>query len=383
MSTVERMRLDGSTRISLLLERAEAAARNGNADEARRLLKAVLRHEPGNPRALLRLIYVAEDGQASLTYLAQFLDAHPRHPYAQPAIRWVRQRIPTSKPSRIRPTVHRQTQILQRHHRFFYGLAILAMLMGVALIWQLSQSPTAPVQAGARPALFPSLPRSSTPRPLSEIVKVSIPLFTETPTPTSIPTSTPTATPSSAWVPVLGNPQTYNMSCESRSAADLAAFWDISVNELEFLAALGQSDNPHKGFVGDVTALPGSLPPYGYGVYTEPVAATLRNYGLDARPEYNLGLDGLRAELLAGRPVLVWATYGMEPYEPVEWSSSDGQVSTVVPYMHTFLVTGFDERGLSVLDAFDASVQYYSFESFLRAWDLFDQMALIVTGPLP
>ncbi len=383
MSTVERMRLDGSTRISLLLERAEAAARNGNADEARRLLKAVLRHEPGNTMALLRLIYVAEDGQASLNYLAQFLDAHPRHPYAQPAIRWVRQRIPTSKPSGIRSTVHKRSQILRRRRGFLYGLVTLVMLMGTALIWQLSQSPTAHVQADARPAIFSSRPRSSTPRPLSEIVKVSIPLFTLTPTPTSIPTSTPTATPASAWVPVLGNSQTYNLSCESRSAADLAAFWDIPVDELEFLAALGQSDNPHKGFVGDATAPPGSLPPYGYGVYAEPVAATLRNYGLDARPEYNLGLNGLRAELLAGRPVLVWATYRMEPYEPVEWSSSDGQVSTVVPYMHTFLVTGFDANGLSVLDAFDASVQYYSFESFVQAWDLFDQMALIVTGPLP
>jgi uncharacterized protein YvpB len=181
---------------------------------------------------------------------------------------------------------------------------------------------------------------------------------------------------------VLGRPQTYNLSCESRSAADLAAFWGVTVDELEFLAALGQSDNPHKGFVGDATFPPGSLPPYGYGVYAEPVAATLRVFGLDAQPVYFLGLEGLRAELLAGRPVLVWATYGLEPYEPIEWTSSDGAVSTVVPFMHTFVVTGFDDAGLFLLDAYDATVRHYSSEAFLSAWRLFDQMAVTATGPL-
>jgi uncharacterized protein YvpB len=155
------------------------------------------------------------------------------------------------------------------------------------------------------------------------------------------------------------------------------------VGELEFLNALGQSDNPHQGFVGDVDMPPGSLPPYGYGVYAEPVAATLRSYGLDARPVYYLGLDGLRAELLAGRPVLIWATYLMTLYEPREWLSSDGQSSTVVPFMHTFLVTGFDQEGVFVLDAYDATVQYYADAVFLNVWNLFDQMAVLVNGPLP
>jgi uncharacterized protein YvpB len=115
----------------------------------------------------------------------------------------------------------------------------------------------------------------------------------------------------------------------------------------------------------------------------EPLARVLADYGLDARPIYDLGLDGLHSELVAGRPVLVWATYGMERYEASEWTSSDGRVSKVVPYMHTFLVTGFDEQGLSVVDAYDATIQRYSYEAFLGAWNLFDQMALVVTGPLP
>lgn len=260
-----------------------------------------------------------------------------------------------------------------------YAFVAMAVLVGLGLLWGLGRPPAAPVQAGASDV---TAPPAATGRPLLQIIRVAIPLFTPTPPVTPTPLPSPTATPSSAWVGMVGRPQTKNLSCESRSAADLAAFWGVAVDELEFLTALGQSDNPHVGFVGDVDQPPGSLPPYGYGVYVEPVAATLRDYGLDARPVYELGLEGLRAELLAGRPVLVWATYGMELYEPREWTSSDGRVSTVVPYMHTFLVTGFDQEGLTVLDAYDATVQYYPYATFLSAWDLFDQMALLVTGPL-
>jgi uncharacterized protein YvpB len=180
----------------------------------------------------------------------------------------------------------------------------------------------------------------------------------------------------------MGQPQSRNMSCESRSAADLAGHWGVAVDELDFLEALGYSDNPHKGFVGDVDASPGSLPPAGYGVYAEPVAATLRDYGLDARPVYQLGLDGIRAELSEGRPVLVWATYGMELHEPMLWKSLDGRVSKVIPFMHTFLATGFDESGLFILDAYNATVQYYPADTFLEVWNQFDQMAVVITGPL-
>jgi uncharacterized protein YvpB len=370
-------------RIFSLLQRAEAATREKNEDEARRLLKAALRYDPTNDQALVSLVFLAEDGQASLTYLAQLLDAHPRHPQAQRAIRWVQQRIPTSVPSRSEKLWPGRTRATVFHipRRLVYGLAIIVLLAGLGLLWESNRPHSPAAQANASVAALSQASVSSTAQPSSETVQVSIPLFTSTPMPTLTPRPFPSPTPSSAWVVMAGHPQTKNLSCESRSAADLAGFWGVAVNELEFLIALGQSDNPHVGFVGNVDAAPGSLPPHGYGVYAEPVAATLRKYGLDARAVYYLGLDGLKAELLAGRPVLVWATYGMEAYAPIEWASSDGQISTVVPFMHTFLVTGFDAQGLTFLDAFDATVQYYDFETFLRIWNLFDQMALIVIGP--
>ena len=51
---------------------------------------------------------------------------------------------------------------------------------------------------------------------------------------------------------VVGHAQTYRLSCESRSAADLAAFWGVNVSETTFFAGLPRSDNPDVGFVGDV-----------------------------------------------------------------------------------------------------------------------------------
>jgi hypothetical protein len=53
----------------------------------------------------------------------------------------------------------------------------------------------------------------------------------------------------------------------------LAAYWGVFIGEAEFVRALPRSDNPHKGFVGDVNAAAGSLPPLGYGVYAGPIAA--------------------------------------------------------------------------------------------------------------
>jgi uncharacterized protein YvpB len=380
----EPSRVSESDTVTLLIEQAQAASRKNKDVEARRLLKAALRHDPNNAEALLWLVYLAEDGHASLSYLSRFLDRHPQHPHARRAIRWARRRNPTSTPSETSRVGRHLTAGLLRPRGAVVAAVALGAVLVVGLLWIAVQPPAAPVQARAgQDALF-SLSPSPTARPLTELVPLLIPLFTPTPTPapTAAASPTPSPLPSSVWVPVAGHPQTYNLSCESRSAADLAGFWGVAVDELEFLSIMGKSDNPHVGFVGDATMPPGSLPPYGYGVYSEPVAATMRDYGLDARPVYALGLDGVKAELLAGRPVLVWATYGMELNDPIEWTSVDGRVSTIVPFMHTFLVVGFDEEGVFLLDAFDATVQYYTFETFLPAWNLFDEMAVTVSGTL-
>lgn len=179
---------------------------------------------------------------------------------------------------------------------------------------------------------------------------------------------------------VVGHRQVRPLSCEARSAVDLAAFWGVEVTEETFFKALPKSDNPHEGFVGNVDDPPGSLPPGGYGVYAEPVARTLRRYGLDAQAHRWLTLDRLRAELAAGRPVMVWATYRMLRPEVASWVSADGSLSIVVQWEHTFIAVGYDERGVYLIDAYDGRTHYYTNAQFLPAWMQLNEMAVTVEG---
>ncbi len=177
--------------------------------------------------------------------------------------------------------------------------------------------------------------------------------------------------------------QLFNLSCESRSAADLAAYWGATIGEARIRVVLPASDNPHKGFVGDVNDAPGSIPPAGYGVYAEPVAAALRRFGVNAAADYALGLPGLQAEIAAGRPVLVWATYGMRDSPVLTWTSADGITSAIVQYEHTFIAFGYDAEGLYLIDAYDGRVEHSPYAVFDTAWRKLGQMAITVEGLLP
>ena len=179
---------------------------------------------------------------------------------------------------------------------------------------------------------------------------------------------------------VIGHRQIRPLSCESRSAVDLAAFWGTAIEEGAFFDALPRSDNPHLGFVGDVDDQPGSLPPGGYGVYARPVAMTLRRYGLDAHSHRWLGLEPLREELAAGRPVVVWATYRMLRPEMASWVAGDGSVSVIVQWEHTFIAIGYDEEGVYLIDAYDAETYYYPNDTFVAAWMQLNELAVTVDG---
>ena len=179
---------------------------------------------------------------------------------------------------------------------------------------------------------------------------------------------------------LIGHPQEHNLSCESRSATDLAAFWNIVFTEDEFFHRLPKSDNPHRGFLGDVDFPAGSMPPTGYGVYVEPIAATLRSFGLNAKARHNWSIDNLKEELTGGRPVLIWATYDMKQPGVETWISSDGASSVVVRWQHTFVTVGYDEGGLYLVDAYDGMTKYFSYEAFIPAWEQLGSMAVTANG---
>ncbi len=192
------------------------------------------------------------------------------------------------------------------------------------------------------------------------------------------PAPTPTAIPTTANITLVGGAQTKSLTCESQSASDLAKFWGKPIGEMEFFNRLPRSDNPYRGFVGSPDAPAGSLPPAGYGVYAEPVAATLRSLGLNAEASQRKGVNWLRQELAASRPVLVWATYGFKDGPVKTYVPRDGQQVPIVQYEHTFLAVGYDTSGVWVIDALDGQRKHVSYADFDRGWSLLGQMAVSV-----
>jgi uncharacterized protein YvpB len=249
-----------------------------------------------------------------------------------------------------------------------------------------AESPTAALEVRAElPAVLP------TRTPFRPAPFTSTPTITPTPTPTVTPTASPTAAalpsavpgpaeaelPESAFISGLrGYPQAYLLSCEARSAVDWAAYFWVSISELEFLAALPASDNPEKGFVGHPSGAQGGLPPASYGVHARPVAALLRDYGLAAKARRNMRLEDLQVEISAGRPVIAWVVGNVQGGYALRYTASDGQTVTVAPYEHTVIVIGYTPEGITVLD--NDWLYTRPLQVFLNSWAALENMAVIL-----
>jgi uncharacterized protein YvpB len=177
---------------------------------------------------------------------------------------------------------------------------------------------------------------------------------------------------------VVGHAQGFSLSCEARSAVDWAAFWDVDIRERKFLAKLPRSDNPDAGFVGKPTDAWGNTPPYSYGVHAGPVAALLREYGLQAEAQRGMKWDELRAEIAAGRPVIVWVIGQVWRGIPQRFTTSSGHKITVARYEHTMILTGYSPEEVQLVDAYSGQTQTYRLRNFLASWDTLGNMA--VTG---
>jgi uncharacterized protein YvpB len=177
---------------------------------------------------------------------------------------------------------------------------------------------------------------------------------------------------------VVGHPQSYSLSCEARSAVDWMAFWGVSASEADFLAQLPSSDNPDRGFVGKPNDIWGSIPPLSYGVHAEPVAALIRQYGVQAEAQRDLAWDDLRTEIAAGRPVIVWIIGQMWTATPRPYTDAEGHNTIVASFEHTMILTGYDATYVYVVDSFSGQNQVYGVQSFLNSWSVLGNMA--VTG---
>jgi len=167
--------------------------------------------------------------------------------------------------------------------------------------------------------------------------------------------------------------QSYPLSCEFAAATAVTLFWGGAViSEDHFLREVPRHPNPHLGFRGDITGAFGGITDY--GVYAEPLVPVLEQHGYDATVFYG-DVGRLKAELEEGHPIVVWMTSGREE-RPVYRLSYEGKAFKLVPSEHTVVVYGYDDAGVYIMDVGDGGRYYTDWNSFLRRWSYFDQMAL-------
>ncbi len=182
------------------------------------------------------------------------------------------------------------------------------------------------------------------------------------------------ATPSKL-LSVAGREQALPLDCESRSAVDWAGYFGFAIDELAFFGRLPVSDDPDAGFVGNVYGWWGQTPPAPYGVHAEPVAAVLRSYGVPARARAGMTWEALRAEIEAGRPVMVWVVGAVQNGTAAEYTAaSTGRTTVVAAYEHTVIVVGYGADTVSVLDGGQTYTR--SLAQFSASWGVLGNMAI-------
>jgi uncharacterized protein YvpB len=230
----------------------------------------------------------------------------------------------------------------------------------------------------------PTLPPTLTQTPTRTPTRTPKPTQTSTPTPTPThtftpePTQTPAPPESAAVEDLAGHTQRYSLNCEAQAAADLAAYFGIQIDPLEFQKQLPVSDDPDEGFVGAYNGAAG-LPPNNYGVHAAPVASLLRTYRLNAYSEKHLSFDQLKYEIAAGKPVMVWVVNSVVNGQPVSYTAKNGNTTTVVYLEHTVLLVGYDAQQVTIVDG---GMKYHrSIDQFLSSWGVLENMAVRIGNP--
>jgi nucleoid-associated protein YgaU len=111
-------------------------------------------------------------------------------------------------------------------------------------------------------------------------------------------------------------------------------------------------------------------------VHAEPVAALLREYGLDAEARRGMEWDELRTEVAAGRPVIVWVIGQVWQGTPVRYKASDGSKTTVARFEHTMIIVGYDATSVQLVDAYTGDTQTHPLRNFLASWKTLGNMAI-------
>ncbi len=184
-------------------------------------------------------------------------------------------------------------------------------------------------------------------------------------------------------VGVIGHPQSWTLSCESRSAADWAAYFGAGLTEYDILNALPRTDNPETGFVGSPSGAWGNIPPLSYGVHPPPLAKVLRDMGVPAQEKSGFGWESLQREIAAGKPVIIWVISQMWNGTPIEYTASDGQTTIVAYREHSMILVGYDETTVHVVDAYSGMDEYFGVSAFLNSYAVLGERAITYNGEMP
>jgi uncharacterized protein YvpB len=252
------------------------------------------------------------------------------------------------------------------------SLFLLVLLTGLIAVSCNSSPAAAPVSTQ------PLLP--------SPTVLLATPTLAPTAAPSPLaPSLTPSAAPSASPAPTIpkehyilaisGHHQYFPLGCEAATAKDWANYFGKDFNEFEFQYKLPLSDNPDYGFVGDVNAPWGQVPPYGYGVYAGPVADLLNAYDIPARAFQGYTLEQLLAKIAADKPVIAWVIGNVVGGVPAEYTDKEGRKVTVAAYEHVVTLTGYSDQKLRYM----TNGKFFETpkEVFLNSWGVLGNMVIV------
>jgi uncharacterized protein YvpB len=190
--------------------------------------------------------------------------------------------------------------------------------------------------------------------------------------------------PEEAYVSgLIGYRQAYSLSCEARAAVDFATYFGIYLSENQVIDALPTSDDPEIGFVGNINGEWGSIPPYDYGVHSQPIASVLNDFGIPSRAQKYLDWTTLQWEIASGRPVIVWVIGEMWQGTPITYVTEAGKSVVVAHYEHAMILKGYDGDIIYAIDTYTGTEKIYYLQSFLASWAVLENQAVLADLPDP
>jgi uncharacterized protein YvpB len=174
----------------------------------------------------------------------------------------------------------------------------------------------------------------------------------------------------------IGYPQSYTLDCETRSAVDLAAFYGITIDPMDFLSRLPKSDDPNEGFVGNY------WDPREEYLLLLMASIKVRWLSCSSNMDYppsdikiTPGNNCGKKLLPADRSWHGWQEIQKQVLRyPIPHQTAN--TTKVVPYQHTVVVIGYDEMNVTIQDGGQRYTR--NINTFLLSWQTLENRVIIV-----